>query len=76
MGKDVMLSDILMWNKVGRVVTMIAIRLNISPERALDLFYNSETSLRLHNTNEYLYLMGDLYIVDEMMSELRAAASH
>ena len=71
-----MLSDILMWNKVGRVVTMIAIRLNISPERALDLFYNSETSLRLHNTNDYLYLMGDLYIVDEMMSELRAAAFH
>ena len=36
-----MLSEILMWNKVGRVVTLIAKRLNISPERALDLFYSS-----------------------------------
>ena len=26
-----MLSEILMWNKVGRVVTLIAKRLNISP---------------------------------------------
>ena len=72
---DIMLSDILMWNKVGRVVTLIAERLNISPERALDLFYNSETSLRLHNANDYLYLMGDLYVVDEMLSELRAGES-
>mgnify|MGYP001629023108 FL=1 len=71
-----MLSDILMWNKVGRVVTLIAKRLNISPERVLDLFYNSETSLRLHNADDYLYMMGDLYIVDELVSELRASESH
>ena len=71
-----MLNDILMWNKVGRVVTLIAKRLNISPERALDLFYSSETSLRLHNADDYLYLMGDLYIVDELVSELRASESH
>lgn len=71
-----MLSDILMWNKVGRVVTLIAKRLNISPERALDLFYSSETSLRLHNADDYLYLMGDLYIVDELVSELHASESH
>ncbi|CDB10276.1 DUF3791 domain-containing protein [Bacteroides sp. ET489] len=71
-----MLSDILMWNKVGRVVTLIAKRLNISPERALDLFYSSETSLRLHNADDYLYMMGDLYIVDELVSELRASESH
>ena len=71
-----MLSDILMWNKVGRVVTLIAKRLNISPEHALDLFYSSETSLRLHNADDYLYMMGDLYIVDELVSELRASESH
>ena len=70
-----MLSDILMWNKVGRVVTLIAKRLNISPERALDLFYNSETSLRLHNANDYLYMMGDFYIADELIAELRVRES-
>ncbi len=65
-----MLSDILMWNKIGRIVTLIAKRRNIAPEAALDLFYTSETCARLHDAQDYLYLMGDLYVVDELDLEL------
>jgi hypothetical protein len=65
-----MLSDILMWNKIGRIVSIVAGKLNISPEKALSLFYKSETCERLHNPDEHLYLMGDLYVADELIIEL------
>lgn len=66
-----MLSDILMWNKIGRVVTRLAKRLNIAPERAFTLFYESQTCVRLHDPEDFLYTMSDLYIVDELIFELR-----
>lgn len=34
--------DVLVWNKYTRIVMQLAERLNISPERALNLFYNSK----------------------------------
>ena len=66
-----MLSDILMWNKIGRIVTHLAERLDISGERALDLFYTSKTNERLHDEKTGLYLMSDLYLVDELIFELQ-----
>lgn len=67
-----MLSDLLMWNKIGRIVALLAERLNVSGERALDIFYTSRTNERLHDEHTGLYLMGDLYIVDEVMNEIKA----
>ena len=66
-----MLSDLLMWNKIGRVITLLAERLDISGERALDIFYTSLTNERLHDEKTGLYLMSDLYIVDEVIMELQ-----
>ena len=66
-----MLSPLLMWNKIGRIVMALAKRLDVSPERAFDIFYTSDTSRRLHDPKDYLYLMGDLYIVDDVILELR-----
>ncbi len=66
-----MLSDLLMWNKIGRIVTLLSNRIDVSGERALDLFYTSHTNERLHNERTGLYLMSDLYIVDELITELR-----
>ena len=37
--------DVLVWNKYTRVVMQLAERLNISPEKALHLFYNSKVAL-------------------------------
>lgn len=66
-----MLSDLLMWNKIGRIITLLAERLDISSERALDIFYTSQTNERLHDEKTGLYLMSDLYIVDEVIMELQ-----
>ncbi len=44
-----MLSDLLLWNKIGRIVTLLSEQLNISSERALDLFYTSKTCELLHD---------------------------
>ena len=46
-------------------------RLDVSSERALDIFYTSRTNERLHDEHTGLYLMSDLYIVDEVIMELR-----
>lgn len=35
--------DQVFWRKSARIVTMLADRLGIEAERALDLFYNSHT---------------------------------
>ena len=66
-----MLSDLLMWNKIGRIVTLLSERLDVSGERALDIFYTSRTNERLHDERTGLYLMSDLYIVDELLLELQ-----
>lgn len=66
-----MLSDLLMWNKIGRIVTLLAERLNVTSERALDIFYTSKTNERLHDEKTGLYLMSDLYIVDDIIQELQ-----
>ena len=66
-----MLSDILMWNKIGRIVTLLSERLDITPEHALDLFYTSQTNKRLHDPSTLLYTFGDLYIVDEVVREIQ-----
>lgn len=66
-----MLSDILLWNKIGRIVTRLAERLKIAPEIAFDVFYESKTCERLHDSEDFLYMMGDLYIVDELILELQ-----
>ena len=41
--------DVLVWNKYTRVVMQLAERLNISPEKALHLFYNSKVYALLLN---------------------------
>lgn len=64
-----MLSDLLMWNKIGRIVTLLSSRLDISPEQALDLFYTSKTCERLHDPTTLLYTFSDGYIVDEILLE-------
>lgn len=60
-----------MWNKIGRIVMLLAKRLDISPERALDLFYISNTNKRLHDPSTLLYTFSDRYIADEVIRELQ-----
>ena len=66
-----MLSNILMWNKIGRIIMLLSKRLDINPERALDNFYLSETNKRLHDPSTLLYTFGDRYIVDDIILEIQ-----
>ena len=52
-------------------MTLLQQRLDVSSERALDIFYTSRTNERLHDPYTGLYLMSDLYIVDEVIRELQ-----
>ena len=66
-----MLRDSQLWMKIGRVCTLLAKRLDISPERAFDIFQNSRTCDLLHYERSLLYLMSDGYIVDDVVRELQ-----
>lgn len=66
-----MLSNLLMWNKIGRIVMKLSKQLDISPLRALDVFYTSKVCDRLHNPETELYIFSDAYIVDEIIMEIR-----
>ena len=66
-----MLSNILMWNKIGRIIMLLSKRLDINPERALHIFYLSETNKRLHDPSTLLYTFGDRYIVDDIILEIQ-----
>lgn len=68
---DITVRDIILWNRIGRISVLLAKRLNIEPERAFDIFYESDTCEHLHDETSGLYLMGDLYLVDEVMIELQ-----
>lgn len=66
-----MLRDTVFGTKIGRIVVRLSERLDVSPEEAFDIFYESDTCERFHNPDTGLYLYGDLYIVDEVMRELQ-----
>lgn len=59
-----------MWNKIGRIIALLAQRLNIDIVKATDIFYRSSTCRELHDESTGLYLMGDRYILDNLISEL------
>lgn len=65
-----MLSKLNMWNKVGRIIALLSDRLNVDVAKATDLFYRSRTCKELHDESTGLYLMGDRYILDNLLSEL------
>ena len=66
-----MLSDILLWRKIARIIMLLSERLGISPERALDVFYETDVCTMIHEERYGLHLMSDLYVVDEIMLELQ-----
>ena len=53
-----------MSNRIGAISVELAKRLNIEPVKALQLFYESQTSADLHDKSTGLYLYGDLYVAE------------
>ena len=66
-----MLRDSQLWMKIGRICTQRSKRLDISTERAFDIFQKSKTNELLHDERSLLYLMSDLYIMDNVIMELK-----
>ena len=64
--------DQVLWRKEGRIVALIADRLDIDTERALDIFYNSHTYALLTNPDSGLQLQSDEYILADLLRELEA----
>lgn len=65
------IQEIILSNRIGIIAAELSKRLDISPAKALQLFYESKTCADLHDKETGLYLFGDLYIVDEVLLELR-----
>ena len=65
-----MLRDSQLWMKIGRICAILSERLDISPERAFDIFQKSNTCELLCDERSLLYTMSDLYIVDDIINEL------
>ena len=61
--------EIILWQRIGCIVSKLSEKLDISLKEALDLFYCSKTCRKLHDENSGLYLQGDLYIIDELIRE-------
>ncbi|MCF0206214.1 MAG: DUF3791 domain-containing protein [Bacteroidales bacterium] len=58
--------------KVARIIASLSGILGISQIEALSLFYGSKTSEQLHEPRTGLYLMSDLYILEDLLNELNA----
>ena len=71
MSDNISIKDIIQWQRIGCIVVELSKRLNVSPETAFDVFYQSETCRRFHNQDTGLYLYGDLYVADEVIRELQ-----
>lgn len=63
--------DTVLWRKQSRIVMMLAEKLQIDAERALDIFYSTKTYQQLSDPKYGLQLMSDDYIMEELINELR-----
>ena len=63
--------DFLLWNKIARIILQLSERLQISTDRALQIFYDSDVCQMLQDPDLGLHLMSDTYIVNDLIEELR-----
>ena len=66
------INETLLQMKYARIVSLLADTLQVSQQRALDIFYNSDTYKYLSQRLYHLHNMSDAYLVDEIMLELQA----
>lgn len=63
--------DNVLWRKQSHIIKMLADTLNINAERALDLYYSTQTARQLSDARYGLQLMSDQYILDNILAEIR-----
>ena len=62
--------DSVLWRKVSNIVIMLADRLGIDEERALDMFYSTKTYKLLSDSKSGIQLMSDEYILEDVLNEI------
>lgn len=63
--------DNVLWRKESRIIMALAAALSIDAERALDVYYSTQTARQLTDPKYGLQLMSDGYIVENILAELR-----
>ena len=63
--------DSVLWRKESHIIMMLAEALDVDAERALDLFYSTQTYKQLVDPATGLCLMSDAYILENILDELR-----
>ena len=66
-----LINETLLQMKYARIVSLLAKQIGITRERALGLFYTSDTYTYLSERKYHLHNMGDAYLVDEIIMELQ-----
>lgn len=64
------MKDTVLWRKQSQLVMLLSNALNITPEEALDKFYATDTYKKLSSQKFGLHLMSDMYLLEEILSEL------
>lgn len=60
-----------LWRKTSRIIIMLATELDIEPQRALKLFYQTQTCRQLNDERYGLHLMSDRYVLANLIQEFR-----
>ena len=71
MVENPLINETLLQMKYARVVSLLADTLGITQERALDLFYNSDTYAALNRPESGLYFQSPKYIYSIMENEMK-----
>ena len=62
--------DSVLWRKKSHIIMMLAEKLGIDEERALNIFYSTETYKQLSDPDSGIQLMSDEYILENVLSEI------
>lgn len=65
------MKDAVLWRKISYITMLLADALQIDAERALDLFYSTDTYTQLTDPKSGLQLMSDQYILENILAELK-----
>ena len=64
--------DDVLWRKQARIIMALATALEVDEEKALDIFYSTETYKQLSDAKYGLQLMSDGYILENVIAELKS----
>ena len=64
--------DNVLWRKQARIIMALASALEIDEEKALDIFYSTETYRQFSDPKYGLQLMSDGYILENVIAELKS----